>query len=59
MAYVVPIALIAVAAVLVMGLVNMMRGGSPERAQSLMRWRVLLQAVAIGVVLLTVWLAGG
>jgi len=59
MAYVVPIALIAVAVVLVMGLVNMMRGGSPERAQSLMRWRVLLQAVAIGVVLLAVWLAGG
>jgi phosphatidylglycerophosphate synthase len=48
----------AVAVVLGMGLWNMMRGGSPSRSQNLMRWRVLLQAVAIAVILLTLWIAG-
>ncbi|XWN31920.1 MAG: twin transmembrane helix small protein [Devosia sp.] len=41
------IALAAVAIVLLMGLWNMMKGGSPNRSQSLMRMRVVLQAVAI------------
>lgn len=52
------VALGAVAVVLGMGLWNMMRGGSPSRSQNLMRWRVLLQAVAIGVVMLTLWVLG-
>jgi hypothetical protein len=52
------VALGAVAVVLGMGLWNMMRGGSPSRSQNLMRWRVLLQAVAIGVVMLTLWVMG-
>lgn len=52
------IALAAVAAVLVMGLWNMMSGGSPSRSQNLMRWRVLLQAVAIGVIMITLWALG-
>ena len=54
----VPIAIGAVAVVLVLGLVNMMRGGSPNTSQKLMRWRVLLQFVAIVVVMLTIWLMG-
>ena len=54
----VPIAVIAVAVVLVFGLVNMMRGGSPNRSQQLMRMRVLLQFVAIVVIMLTVWVLG-
>ena len=41
-----------------MGLVNMMRGGSPNRSQSLMRMRVLLQFVAIVVIMATLWVMG-
>ena len=52
----VPIAIGAVAVVLLLGLVNMMRGGSPNRSQQLMRMRVLLQFVAIIVIMFTVWL---
>ena len=52
----VPIAIGAVAAVLLLGLINMMRGGSPNRSQQLMRLRVLLQFVAIVVIMFTVWL---
>ena len=48
----------AVAVVLFLGLWNMMRGGSPSRSQNLMRWRVLLQAVAIGVIMVTLWALG-
>lgn len=45
--FLIPIALAAVAIVLVLGLVNLMRGGSPNRSQRLMQMRVLLQFVAI------------
>jgi hypothetical protein len=55
---VLPVAVGAVALVLLMGLVNMMRGGSPNRSQTLMRWRVLLQLVAIVVTMFTVWAMG-
>ncbi|MDO9058135.1 MAG: twin transmembrane helix small protein, partial [Bradyrhizobium sp.] len=41
-----PIAVAAVALVLLLGLINMMRGGSPDRSQKLMRLRVLLQFIA-------------
>jgi Hypoxia induced protein conserved region len=54
----VPIAVIAVAIVLVLGLVNMMRGGSPHTSQKLMRMRVLLQFVAIVIIMLTIWAMG-
>jgi hypothetical protein len=50
-----PIALAAVAFVLLLGLINMMRGGSPNRSQQLMRLRVLLQFVAICITMLAVW----
>jgi hypothetical protein len=52
------IAIAAVAVVLVLGLWNMMRGGSPSRSQNLMRWRVLLQAIAIAVIMITLWALG-
>ena len=55
---VLPIAVAAVAIVLLLGLVNMMRGGSPSRSQNLMRLRVLLQFIAIVIVMFTVWLMG-
>jgi hypothetical protein len=51
----VPIAIGAVALVLLLGLINMMRGGSPNRSQQLMRLRVLLQFVAIVVIMFTLW----
>ena len=54
----VPLAIIAVAIVLLFGLVNMMRGGSPHLSQKLMRLRVLLQFVAIVITMLTVWAMG-
>jgi hypothetical protein len=56
--FLVPIAIGAVAVVLVLGLINMMRGGSPNRSQQLMRLRVLLQAVAIVVALLALLALG-
>jgi hypothetical protein len=55
---VVPIAIGAVAIVLVLGLINMMRGGSPQTSQKLMRLRVMLQFVAIVVVMFTIWVLG-
>jgi hypothetical protein len=53
--YVVPVAIAAVAVVLVLGLFNMLRGGSSNLSQTLMRWRVVLQFVAILIIMLTVW----
>lgn len=49
------IAVGAVAVVLILGLANMMRGGSANRSQTLMRWRVMLQFVAIIVLMLALW----
>jgi hypothetical protein len=56
--YLVPAAIIAVAIVLLLGLINMMRGGSPNRSQKLMRLRVLFQFVAIIVIMATIWAMG-
>jgi Hypoxia induced protein conserved region len=53
--YVVPLAIAAVAVVLLLGLFNMLRGGSPNLSQTLMRWRVVLQFIAILIIMLTVW----
>ena len=54
----VPLAVIAVAVVLVFGLVNMLRGGSPQTSQKLMRLRVLMQFVAIIVIMIAIWAMG-
>ncbi|MBC7584640.1 twin transmembrane helix small protein [Tardiphaga sp. vice352] len=56
--FLLPIAAGAVAVVLLLGLFNMMRGGSPNRSQKLMRWRVALQFVAIVLTMATVWAMG-
>lgn len=45
----------AVAVVLALGLFNMMKGGSPNVSQRLMRLRVLLQFGAIVVIMLVLW----
>lgn len=55
--YLVPIAIGVVALVLVLGLANMLRGGSPNTSQKLMRWRVALQFIAIIIVMTAIWLA--
>ncbi|HEY0441718.1 MAG TPA: twin transmembrane helix small protein [Xanthobacteraceae bacterium] len=51
----VPFAVIAVAVVLLLGLWNMMRGGSPNTSQRLMRWRVGLQFLAIIIIMAALW----
>jgi len=56
--FILPIAVGAVALVLLLGLLNMMRGGSPNTSQKLMRWRVALQFVAIVITMLAVWAMG-
>ncbi|MFC5422027.1 Hypoxia induced protein conserved region [Bosea sp. CRIB-10] len=55
----VPIAVGAVAVVLLLGLVNMLRGGSANTSQKLMRLRVVLQFVAILVILGVLWWRAG
>jgi hypothetical protein len=45
----------AVAIVLFMGIWNMMRGGSASRSQNLMRWRVILQFIAIIILMAVLW----
>ena len=49
------IACLAVAAILLLGLANMMRGGSASLSQRLMRLRVLLPFVAIVIIMGVVW----
>jgi hypothetical protein len=56
--FLVPAAIVVVAIVLALGLINMMRGGSPDRSQKLMRLRVLFQFVAIIVIMATIWVLG-
>lgn len=52
-----PIALIAVLIVLILGLVNMMRGGPANRSQMLMRWRVGLQFLALVIIMTGLYFA--
>ena len=51
----VAIAIGAVAVVLLLGLVNMLRQGAGNRSQTLMRWRVGLQFAAIVVIVIVLW----
>lgn len=55
----VPVAVGAVAVVLILGLANMLRGGSPNRSQALMQLRVVLQFAAIIVIMFVVWWRSG
>ena len=52
-----PFAVGAVGLVLLLGLINMMRGGSPSTSQRLMRLRVILQFVAIVVIMASLYFA--
>ncbi len=55
--FLIPLAVGAVAVVLLLGLWNMLRGGSANRSQTLMRWRVILQFVAIIIMMGGLWFA--
>jgi len=57
MEYLGVVAVLAVLVVLLMGLWNMLRGGSSSRSQQLMRWRVGLQFLAIVVLMSGLWIA--
>lgn len=56
MGYLGPVAVLAVALVLLAGLWNMLKGGSPSRSQMLMRWRVGLQFLAIIILMAGLYL---
>jgi Hypoxia induced protein conserved region len=56
--WIVSIAIGSVAVVLLLGLANMLKGGSPNTSQKLMRLRVLLQFVAIVAIMAALWLKG-
>lgn len=48
-----------VALVLLRGLFVMMKGGSGNTSNKLMQARIVLQAVAIILIMLTLWVTGG
>ena len=56
--FIVPAAIGAVAIVLLLGLMNMAKGGSGNVSQKLMRMRVLLQFAAIIIIMVTIWMLG-
>ena len=41
------------------GLYNMLKGGSGNTSNKLMQLRVMLQAIAVVLIMLTLWLTGG
>jgi len=45
--------------VLIRGLFNMMKGSDPNKSNKLMQLRILLQAIAIVLIMLTLWITGG
>ena len=53
------VVMFAVAVVLIRGLINMMRGGSGSLSNKLMQTRIILQAIAVMLIMLTLWLTGG
>ncbi|RAI03127.1 twin transmembrane helix small protein [Acuticoccus sediminis] len=53
------VAACAVAFVLLAGLWNMMRGGSPNRSQALMRMRIVLQFIAIVIAMTALYFTSG
>ena len=52
------IALAAIGTVLLLGLWNMVAGGSPNTSQRVMRWRVVLQFIAVCFVMAALYLSG-
>ncbi|MFN7024712.1 MAG: twin transmembrane helix small protein [Pseudorhizobium sp.] len=48
-----------VALVLMRGLFNMMKGTDANKSNKLMQLRLMLQAIAIVLIMLTLWITGG
>ncbi len=55
----VALAMLGTLGVLLAGVVGMARGNDPARSNALMRWRVVLQGVALVLFLLLIWLSRG
>jgi hypothetical protein len=53
------IVMAAAAVIVLLGFINMARGGSGNMSQKLMRARVITQAVAIALLMLALYLFGG
>jgi Hypoxia induced protein conserved region len=53
------VVMFAVLVVLARGLFNMLKGGSANTSNKLMQARVVLQAIAVALIMLTLWLTGG
>lgn len=51
-------AMLATLGVLLAGVFGLARGADPGRSNALMRWRVLLQGVALLLFLLLMWMIG-
>ena len=49
----------ATALVLIRGLWHMLKGGSGNTSNKLMQARVALQAIAVALIMLTLWITGG
>lgn len=45
--------------VLIRGLFNMMKGQDANLSNKLMQMRIVLQALAVALIMLTLWLTGG
>ncbi|MES1989975.1 MAG: twin transmembrane helix small protein [Pseudomonadota bacterium] len=52
-----PVLMAAVLVVLVLGLINMAKGGSASRSQTFMRWRVGLQFIAVILLMTALYLS--
>ncbi len=57
--WIIPISMGAVLIVLLMGLGNMLRGGSGNTSQMLMRWRVALQFIAVVIMMAVLYFKSG
>ena len=51
--------MVATALVLMRGLWNLLKGGSGNLSNKLMQMRIAFQAIAVGLIMLTLWLTGG
>jgi len=49
----------AVVLVLIRGLWGMLKGGNANTSNKLMQARVALQAIAVALIMLTLWITGG
>jgi len=54
-AYLIPLAIGVVFIVLLVGLRNMLRGDNPNASQKMMRWRVILQFLAVALMMTLLW----